>query len=131
MSLRKFVGIATILLALAALSATPSLAAKGGNGKAPKSGSAPSSMSLTVSPNPVDAGVNTGITFSGSGFGSNEQVWVTIGGVACCGGTTADSSGSFTYTTWIALDPGAHTASVLVREGGNWVWALNSAFSAQ
>ena len=131
MSLTKFVAIAAILLAVAALSVTPSLAAKGGNGKAPKSGPAPSSMSLSVSPNPVDAGVNTAVTFRGSGFGANEDVWVTIGGVACCGGTTADSSGSFAYTTYVELDPGTHTASALVRQGSSWVWAVNSTFSAQ
>lgn len=88
-------------------------------------------LTLNVSPNPAPAGVNTAITFNGSGFNPNERLWTTIGGVACCGGTTADSKGSFTYTTYIALEPGSYTASVLVREGDSWVWAINSNFSVQ
>lgn len=86
---------------------------------------------LTVLHNPVPAGVNTAIAFRGSGFGPKERVWVTIGGEACCGGTTADSKGSFTYTTYIALDPGTYTASALVRHGHSWVWVTNSTFRAQ
>ena len=86
---------------------------------------------LTVLHNPVPAGVNTAITFSGTGFGSNERVWVTIGGEACCGGTAADSHGSFTYTTYVTLDAGTYTASALVRQGNSWVWAANHNFLVQ
>jgi hypothetical protein len=86
---------------------------------------------LAVLNNPIPANVNTAVEFSGSGFGSKEQVWVTIGGEACCGGTTADSQGSFAYTTYIALDSGTYTASALVRHGHSWVWTTNCTFRVQ
>ena len=90
-----------------------------------------SNYSLSVSPNPVPANVNTAITFTGSGYKPNERVWITIGGIACCGGTKADSKGSFTYTSYAVVGPGSNTASVLVRQNNSWVWAVNATFSAQ
>jgi hypothetical protein len=122
-----------VVVALLALMGSAFELTSGMQGTAPAlaRGKTKGEPTLTVLHNPVPAGVNTAIEFSGSGFGSKERVWVTIGGEACCGGTTADSKGSLAYTTYIALDPGTYTASALVRHGHSWVWTTNCTFSVQ
>jgi hypothetical protein len=86
-----------VALALAAaVSATPTFAAKHDGGKNP----VPQRGACSVAPNPV--GVYQPYTVSGSGYAANEliELWIQNSGGTQVLFPPVDSSGNFAITTW-------------------------------
>ena len=77
--------------------------AKGGCRGGPKNCGGTSTAMLTVTPNPVPLGSQS-VDISGTGFGANQYLVVTVPGACCDVGVTTDATGAFTVTFYRNFD---------------------------
>lgn len=104
LSVLAVAALATVLLA--AVTAGPALAAKGGNGKGHGQGeTSGTSVTLAVSPDPVPAW-GTVYTVTGTGFTPGNAVNFVLDGVATYARADENGSASTVYTSWT---PGSYT----------------------
>ena len=101
-------------------------AEQNGGGKGKKSGDT-STGTVTVAPDPVPLGSQS-VDISGTGFGANEYLVVTLPGACCDMGATTDGNGDFTVTFYRNFDwPSEYI--VEVQRGG--VTVASTTFTVQ
>lgn len=122
--------VALSALMLTAIATSPALAGKpdhanqgnghGGGGQCKggpkKCGGDTGTEQLTVTPNPVPLGSQS-VDISGTGFGADEYLVVTLPGACCDMGATTDANGDFSVTFYRNFDwPSEYTVEVF-RDG--------------
>ena len=120
----RFIPIVVMVLLVAALSASPVLAAPGGNGKGKgHQGGGGSSATMTVtgslsSSNPYLAWGQEVYTVRGEGFGTSEPVYISLASPGCCSASTlwTDRLGEWSFSKATGA-PGTYTVNAYEKSG--------------